>query len=32
MIKGTRILVGNEANEYNQTIESFRGCLHRSWI
>lgn len=29
MIKGTRILLGNEAQEYQNKIDTFRSCLHR---
>lgn len=29
MIKGTRILVGDEAKSYTQAIGAIRACLHR---
>lgn len=28
-VKGTRILMGNEAKEYQAKIDMFRSCLHR---
>jgi hypothetical protein len=29
MIKGTRILMNEEAKQYTDTINSIRGCLHQ---
>ena len=29
MIKGTRVLMGKEAQEYQSKIDLFRGCLHQ---
>lgn len=30
MLKGTRVLMGDEARLYNKVIDTLRGCLHRS--
>lgn len=30
MLKGTRILMGDEAKAYTDTIDTLRRCLHRS--
>ena len=30
LIKGTKILMGKEAKEYQNLIDIFRGCLHQS--
>jgi hypothetical protein len=30
MIKGTRILIGEDARTYVDTISTLRDCLHRS--
>ena len=29
MLKGTRVLMGDEARLYNKVIDTLRGCLHR---
>lgn len=32
MIKGTRVLLGAQAREYQSKIEEFRSSLHRRWL
>lgn len=32
MLKGTRIMIGEEAKMYTDTISTIRECLHQSWV